>query len=126
MTMRQRMEQHRANPTCAVCHRMMDPLGFALENFDGLGGWRDTTGPGSGPIDSSGALPDGTKFLGPAGLREVLVKKRDLFVETFTERLLTYALGRGLEDYDNAALRKIARDAAADNQKWSAIIFGIV
>jgi mono/diheme cytochrome c family protein len=126
LTMRQRMEQHRANPTCAVCHRMMDPLGFALENFDGLGGWRDSTGPGSGPIDSSGALPDGTKFIGPAGLREVLVKKRDLFVETFTERLLTYALGRGLEEYDSAALRKIARDAAADNQKWSAIIVGIV
>jgi hypothetical protein len=126
MTMRQRMEQHRANPTCAVCHRMMDPLGFALENFDGLGGWRDSAGPGSGPIDSSGALPDGTKFIGAAGLREVLMKKRDLFVETFTERLLTYALGRGLEEYDNAALRKIARDAAADDQKWSAIILGIV
>jgi hypothetical protein len=126
LTMRQRMEQHRANPTCAVCHRMMDPLGFALENFDGLGGWRESVAPGAGPIDSSGALPDGTKFLGPAGLREVLVTKRDLFVETFTERLLTYALGRGLEEYDNAALRKISRDAAADNQKWSAIILGIV
>jgi hypothetical protein len=126
LTMRERMEQHRANPTCAVCHRMMDPLGFALENFDGLGAWRDSAGPGSGPIDSSGALPDGTKFIGPAGLREVLVKKQDLFVETFTERLLTYALGRGLEEYDSAALRKIARDAAADNQKWSAIILGIV
>ena len=126
LTMRERMEQHRANPTCAVCHRMMDPLGFALENFDGLGGWRDSAAVGSGPIDSSGALPDGTKFIGPAGLREVLVKKRDLFVETFTERLLTYALGRGLEEYDSAALRKIARDAAADNQKWSAIILGIV
>jgi hypothetical protein len=126
LTMRQRMEQHRANPTCAVCHRMMDPLGFALENFDGLGGWRNSVAPGSGPIDSSGALPDGTKFNGPAGLREVLVKKRDLFVETFTERLLTYALGRGLEEYDNAALRRITRDAAADNHKWSAIILGIV
>jgi hypothetical protein len=126
LTMRQRMEQHRANPTCAVCHRMMDPLGFALENFDGLGGWRESVVPGSGPIDASGALPDGTKFIGPAGLREVLMKKQDLFVETFTERLLTYALGRGLEEYDNAALRKITRDAAADNQKWSAIIFGIV
>ena len=82
--------------------------------------------PGSGPIDASGALPDGTKFNGPAGLREVLVTKRDLFVETFTERLLTYALGRGVEEYDSAALRKIARDAAADNQKWSSIILGIV
>jgi mono/diheme cytochrome c family protein len=126
LTMRQRMEQHRANPTCAVCHRMMDPLGFALENFDGLGGWRTSVAPGSGPIDSSGALPDGTKFNGPAGLREVLMRKRDLFVDTFTERLLTYALGRGVEEYDNAALRKITRDAAADNHKWSAIILGIV
>ena len=126
LTMRQRMEQHRANPTCAACHRMMDPLGFALENFDGLGGWRDSIANGSGPIDSSGALPDGTKFNGPTGLREVLMRKRDLFVETFTERLLTYALGRGLEEYDNAALRKITRDAVADNHKWSAIILGIV
>jgi hypothetical protein len=126
LTMRQRMEQHRANPTCAVCHRMMDPLGFALENFDGLGGWRVSTGPGAGPIDASGALPDGTKFMGPAGLRDVLLKKQDMFVENFTERLLTYALGRGLEEYDNAALRKIAREAAVDNQKWSAIILGIV
>ncbi len=126
LTMRQRMEQHRSNPTCAVCHRMMDPLGFALENFDGLGGWRVSTGPGAGPIDASGALPDGTKFTGPAGLRDVLLKKQDMFVENFTERLLTYALGRGVEEYDNAALRKIAREAAADSQKWSAIILGIV
>jgi Protein of unknown function (DUF1592)/Protein of unknown function (DUF1588)/Protein of unknown function (DUF1587)/Protein of unknown function (DUF1585)/Protein of unknown function (DUF1595)/Cytochrome C oxidase, cbb3-type, subunit III len=126
LTMRQRMEQHRANPTCAVCHRMMDPLGFALENFDGLGGWRVSAAVGSGPIDSSGALPDGTKFDGPAGLRDVLLKKKDMFVETFTERLLTYALGRGVEEYDHAALRKIAREAAADSQKWSAIILGIV
>ena len=126
LTMRQRMELHRANPTCAVCHRMMDPLGFSLENFDGLGRWRDSTGSGTGPIDSSGVLPDGTKFDGPAGLRDVLVSKRDLFVETFTERLLTYALGRGVEPYDRPALRKITRVAAADNQRWSSIILGIV
>jgi Protein of unknown function (DUF1585) len=104
----------------------MDPLGFALENFDGLGGWRVSTAPGAGPIDASGALPDGTPFNGPAGLREVLLKKQDMFVETFTERLLTYALGRGVEEYDYAALRKIAREAAAHDQKWSAIILGIV
>ena len=126
LTMRQRMEQHRANPTCAVCHRMMDPLGFSLENFDGLGRWRESTGVGTGPIDSSGVLPDGTTFDGPAGLREVLVGKRDLFVETFTERLLTYALGRGVEQYDRPVVRKIARAAAADDQRWSAIILGIV
>jgi Protein of unknown function (DUF1592)/Protein of unknown function (DUF1588)/Protein of unknown function (DUF1587)/Protein of unknown function (DUF1585)/Protein of unknown function (DUF1595) len=126
LTMRQRMEQHRANPTCAACHRKMDPLGFALENFDGLGAWRVSTAPGSGPIDASGAMPDGTAFNGPAGLRDVLLKKQDMFVETFTERLLTYALGRGVEEYDHAALRKIVREAAADHQKWSSIILGIV
>jgi mono/diheme cytochrome c family protein len=126
MTMRQRMEQHRANPTCAACHRLMDPLGFALENFDGLGNWRVSTAPGSGPIDASGTTPDGTAFNGPTGLRDVLMKKQDMFVENFTERLLTYALGRGVEEYDYAALRTIARGAAADNQKWSSIILGIV
>ena len=126
MTMRQRMEQHRANPTCAACHRLMDPLGFALENFDGLGNWRVSTAPGSGPIDASGTTPDGTAFIGPAGLRDVLMKKQDMFVENFTERLMTYALGRGVEEYDYAALRRISREAAADNQKWSSIILGIV
>jgi Protein of unknown function (DUF1592)/Protein of unknown function (DUF1588)/Protein of unknown function (DUF1587)/Protein of unknown function (DUF1585)/Protein of unknown function (DUF1595) len=125
MTMRERMEEHRANPTCAVCHKMMDPIGFSLENFDGLGRWRDSTGIGTGPIDTSGVLPDGTAFDGPAGLRDVLVSKRDLFVETFTERLLTYALGRGVEQYDSPVIRKITREAAADNQRWSSIILGI-
>jgi len=125
MTMRERMEEHRANPTCAVCHKMMDPIGFSLENFDGIGRWRDSTGIGTGPIDSSGVLPDGTAFDGPAGLRDVLVSKRDLFVETFTERLLTYALGRGVEQYDSPVIRKITREAAADNQRWSSIILGI-
>jgi hypothetical protein len=125
LTMRERMEQHRANPACAVCHRAMDPLGFSLENFDGLGRWRDTTGPGAGAIDASGVLPDGTKFDGPTGLRELLMSKRDLFVETFTERLLTYALGRGVEEYDRPVIRKIVREAAAHNQRWSDIILGI-
>jgi hypothetical protein len=124
VTMRQRMEQHRANPACAVCHRVMDPLGFALENFDGLGRWRDSAGPGAGPIDSSGVLPDGTRFEGPAGLREVLLGRRELFVETFTERLLTYALGRGVEEYDRPVIRKIVR--VADAPRWSSIILGIV
>jgi hypothetical protein len=124
VTMRQRMEQHRANPACAACHRIMDPLGFALENFDGLGRWRDSAGPGAGPIDSSGILPDGTRFEGPAGLREVLLKRRELFVETFTERLLTYALGRGVEEYDRPVIRKIVREA--DEPRWSSIILGIV
>jgi Protein of unknown function (DUF1592)/Protein of unknown function (DUF1588)/Protein of unknown function (DUF1587)/Protein of unknown function (DUF1585)/Protein of unknown function (DUF1595) len=124
VTMRQRMEQHRANPACAVCHRIMDPLGFALENFDGLGRWRDSAGPGAGPIDSSGVLPDGTRFEGPAGLREVLLNRQELFVETFTERLLTYALGRGVEEYDRPVIRKIVREA--HDPRWSSIILGIV
>jgi hypothetical protein len=127
LTMRQRMEEHRASPQCSVCHRLMDPIGFALENFDGIGRWRDTAGEeGAGAIDSSGVLPDGTGFNGPAGLREILLSKRNQFVEAFTERLLTYALGRGVEEYDAPAIRRIAREASVDDQKWSAIILGIV
>ncbi len=126
LTMRQRMELHRSNPACAACHAQMDSLGFALDNFDGIGEWRDSTGPGTGPIDASGKLPDGSTFNGPAGLRELLLKKKEMFVETFTERLLTYALGRGVEEYDRPVIRKIVRDASADDQKWSDIILGIV
>jgi len=126
LTMRERMEAHRSNPACASCHKMMDSLGFALDNFNGIGGWRDSTGPGTGPIDASGTLPDGTAFTGPEGLREVLIKKRGMFIETFTERLLTYALGRGVEEYDLPVVRKIVRDSSTDNQKWSSIILGIL
>jgi hypothetical protein len=126
MTMRERMELHRANPTCAACHKVTDPLGFALENFDGLGRWRETSGVSNSPIDSSGVLPDGTAFDGPVGLREVLLNKKELFIDTFTERLLTYALGRGVEHYDLPAIRKIRRDASTHDYRWSAIISGIV
>jgi Protein of unknown function (DUF1588)/Protein of unknown function (DUF1585)/Protein of unknown function (DUF1592) len=119
LTMRQRMEQHRANPVCASCHARMDPLGFALENFDGLGRWR----PG---VDASGILPDGTKIEGPIGLRKVLLDRKDLFVTTATERLLTYALGRGVEPFDMPAVRTIARNSAASDYRWSALITGIV
>jgi hypothetical protein len=126
MTMRERMEMHRANPACAVCHKVMDPLGFALENFDGLGRWRETSGANNSPIDTSGVLPDGTAFNGPEGLREILVKQKELFVETFTARLLTYALGRGVEYYDLPVVRKIRREAADSDYRWSAIISGIV
>jgi Protein of unknown function (DUF1592)/Protein of unknown function (DUF1588)/Protein of unknown function (DUF1585)/Protein of unknown function (DUF1587)/Protein of unknown function (DUF1595) len=127
LTMRQRMEEHRASPQCSVCHRLMDPIGFALENFDGIGRWRDSASEdGTGAIDSSGVLPDGTGFNGPAGLRDILLSKRNQFVEAFTERLLTYALGRGVEEYDAPAIRRIAREASADDQKWSSIILGIV
>jgi uncharacterized protein DUF1588/uncharacterized protein DUF1585 len=125
LTMRQRMELHRQNPTCAVCHRMMDPLGFALDNFDGIGTWRTFTGINE-PIDSSGVMPDGTKFDGPTGLRDILLSKKHMFVENFTENLLTYALGRGVEEYDRSALRTIVRQAALEDNKWSSIITGIV
>jgi hypothetical protein len=121
------MEEHRASPQCAVCHRIMDPLGFALENFDGLGKWRDTDGEeGTERIDSSGVLPDGTVFNGPVGLREIMVSRSDLFVENFTERLLTYALGRGVEQYDRPVIRKIVRETAVDDHRWSAIILAII
>ena len=126
LTMRQRMEQHRANPACAVCHLRMDPLGFALENFDTIGKWRTTSGDANTPIDASGALPDGTKFQGPAELRKILLSMPDQFVSTVTEKLLTYALGRGIEYYDAPAIRKIVREAAPGGYRWSSLITGIV
>ena len=124
LTMRQRMEQHRANPACAVCHSRMDPLGFALENFDGMGRWR--TAEGTSKIDPSGTLPDGTKFEGPSGLRKILMGRREQFVTTFTEKLLTYALGREIESYDEPVVRSIMRDAAPGGYRWSSVIAGIV
>jgi hypothetical protein len=124
LSMRERMEQHRANPVCASCHRVMDPLGFALENFDGTGRWR--TIDSNTPIDASGMLPDGTAFRGPAELRAVLLqKRRDQFLSTITERLLTYALGRGVEYYDLPAVRQILREAAASEYRLSSLLFGI-
>jgi mono/diheme cytochrome c family protein len=124
LSMRQRMEQHRANPACAVCHTRMDPLGFALENFDAVGRWR--TVDGKTTIDPSGALPDGSKFEGPAGLRKVLLGKRDEFVSTVTEKLLTYALGRPVDYYDQPAIRKIMREAVSNDYRWSSLVIGIV
>ena len=124
-SMRERMEQHRRNPACASCHVRMDPLGFALENFDAIGRWRETSEAGR-PIDASGALPDGTAFDGVAGLRNHLSAQRDDFVSTVTEKLLAYALGRGVEYHDRPAIRKIVRDAAASDHRWSSLIRGIV
>ena len=124
LTMRQRMEQHRANPACAVCHARMDPLGFALENFDGLGKWRSAEA--NKPVDSSGALPDGTKFQGAAELRKILLSRPEQFVTTFTEKLLTYAVGRGVEYYDEPTVRQIMRQAAPNNYRMSSLIVGIV
>ena len=136
LTVRQKMEAHRANPACAICHSRMDPLGFALENFDAIGSWRDTeripiwSRPEipivSDPIDASGILPDGTKFQGPAELRKILLSHPEQFAAVVTEKLLTYALGRGAEYYDEPAIREILRDAAANNYRWSSLILGIV
>ena len=119
LTMRQRMELHQSNAACSSCHSRMDPLGYALENFDGLGRWRDG-------VDSSGILPDGTKVAGPVGLRNVLLSKKDQFIQTLTERLLTYALGRGVEPSDMPAVRKIIRNAASNDYRWSSLIIGVV
>jgi mono/diheme cytochrome c family protein len=124
-TMRERMEQHRKNPVCASCHVRMDPLGFALENYDALGRWRDTAD-GSVRIDASGRMPDGTPFNGPAELRAALLKHQDQFVTALTEKLMTYALGRGVEPYDMPAVRRILRESAAGRYRWSSLILGIV
>lgn len=124
VTMRQRMAQHRANPACSGCHQLMDPVGFSLENFDAVGRWRtveDTT-----PIDASGGLPDGSKFAGVAGLQKALVSRPDIFVTTFSDKLLTYALGRGVEYYDAPAIRKVVRDSGAQDYRFSSIVLGIV
>jgi len=126
LSVRQQMEQHRKNPACAGCHTRMDPLGFALENFDAIGRWRTTSGSANTPIDSSGVLPDGTKFNGPAELRKILLDRREEFVTTVTDKLLTYALGRGTEYYDAPAIRKIVREAARNDYRWSSLILGVV
>ena len=124
-SVRERLEQHRENPVCANCHAPMDPLGFALEHFDAIGKWR-VTGEGGGPIDASGVFPDGTGFEGLAGLKAMLLERREQFVWTVTEKLATYALGRGLEYYDMPTLRGIIRDAADDDYTWSSLVLGIV
>ena len=123
-SLRARLEAHRANPVCSNCHARMDPLGFALENFDAVGKWRDTGVAGT-PIDPSGTLPDGTAFDGFPGLRDILLERREEFVTTVTEKLLTYALGRGVEYYDRPAIRAIVRDAAANEYRWSSLILGV-
>jgi cytochrome c5 len=125
-TVRERMEQHRSNPVCASCHARMDPLGFALENFDAIGQWRTEDMEARTPIDASGVLQDGTKFNGPSEFRKALVTRKAEFVGSVTERLMTYALGRGLEYYDQPVVRQILRDAAATDYRWSSIIMSIV
>jgi hypothetical protein len=125
MSMRQAMELHRANPVCATCHSRMDPIGFALENFNAIGEWRDKDN--GLPIDSSGKLPDGGAFQGAAGLKNLLLTQhKDEFVTTFTEKLMIYALGRGLESYDQPAVRAVMRDAGKENYNIQALIRAII
>jgi Protein of unknown function (DUF1592)/Protein of unknown function (DUF1588)/Protein of unknown function (DUF1587)/Protein of unknown function (DUF1585)/Protein of unknown function (DUF1595)/Planctomycete cytochrome C len=124
LSLRERMERHRANPVCAGCHKVMDPIGFALENFDGVGRWRNTEE--GAAINTSGTLYNGTDVDGIIGLRRSLVAEPEIFVGVMTEKLLTYALGRGLEYYDMPAVRKIVRDSRSKDFRFSSIVLGIV
>jgi len=127
LSMRERMDEHRANPVCASCHKIMDPIGFSLENFDAVGAWRDRDGGTLGPpIDASGQLLNGTKVDGPVTLRQALLKQPEIFVATLTEKLLTYGLGRGVTHYDMPVVRTIVREAARQNYRFSSLILGIV
>ena len=126
-SVRERLEQHRRNPSCASCHRLIDPAGLALENFDAIGAWRTRDGGTRGtPVDASGQLADGTRISGVVELRQALLRDPHTFVRTMTERLMTYALGRGLTGTDMPAVRTIVRDAERDNYRFSSIVLGIV
>jgi hypothetical protein len=124
-TIRERLAQHRQNPSCNGCHSAIDPLGFALENFDAIGGWRTIDEAGK-PVDASGTTSGGTDVKGLPGLRALLLNQPEQFPRTVTEKLMAYALGRRLEYYDKPAVRKIVRDAAAQQYRWSSLIMGIV
>src|SRR5262245_37247710 len=123
-SLRDRMEKHRNSPACSGCHQRMDPLGFSLENFDALGKWR-TVADGE-KVDAAASLPDGTTFQGIAGLRNLLVSHKDDYVRTLTEKLLAYSIGRGIEYYDQPAIRKIARESGGSDYRWSSLVLGIV
>jgi hypothetical protein len=124
LTMREAMIRHRANPACSTCHAMMDPLGFAFEHYDAVGRWRTHTGEDA-PVDASGVLPDGSTFDGAPGLLDALMKRPARFASTLTERLLTYAIGRGIEHDDAPAVRAILRDAARDGYRFSSLVAAI-
>jgi hypothetical protein len=124
LSMRDAMIQHRANPACAGCHARMDPIGFAMENFDALGRWRDRDA--AGPIEASGVLPDGFKIDGIPGLKKALLAHPEQFVRTLADRLLMYATGRNVQYYDAPALRAIVRQAAAANDTFESLILGVV
>jgi hypothetical protein len=124
ISLRRQLEQHRANPACRACHVRMDPLGFGLENYDAIGRWR--THDGDFPVDATGTLPNGLSFDGASGLKALLLRDKDAFARCLAEKLLTYALGRGLEPYDQVTVQSIVRRAAAENYKFSSLIRAIV
>jgi hypothetical protein len=124
LSMRERMAQHRSNTVCANCHKLMDPIGLALENFDAIGRWR--TMDGEAAIDPSDTLYNGTKVSGPGDLRQVILSHPDQFVRTMTEMLMTYGIGRGLEYYDMPTVRSIVKEAARTNYRFSSLVLGVV
>jgi hypothetical protein len=125
LSMRQRLAAHRSNAVCASCHRSIDPVGFALENFDAVGQWRDFEVDGQA-VDATGAVPGAGEFRGVEGLENALLARPEMFVTTLTENLMTFALGRGVEYYDASAVRKIVKDAAKDDYRFSSLLLGIV
>jgi hypothetical protein len=124
LSVRERMEEHRKNPQCVSCHKMIDPIGLALENFDVVGMWRIRDG--DTPIDASGTLYDGTALSGPEGLRAAMVRHKDVVLRTFTENLMAYGLGRRLEHFDMPLVRRIVRDAVSNRNRLSSFVVGIV
>jgi hypothetical protein len=124
LSVRERMEQHRSNPACTSCHRVIDPMGLALENFDATGRWRVNDGPSK--VDASGTLYDGAAIDGPAGLRSAVLRHKDAFLLSFTESLMTYALGRRVEPSDMPTVRRIIRDAAGQDYRISAFLTGVI
>jgi hypothetical protein len=123
-SLRKRLEQHRKDPTCSVCHSKMDPLGFGLENFDAIGAWRDSAE--GTPIDSSGTLPNGQTFKGPTGLIAVLKSREQAFRRSLVQKMLTFALGRGTESFDRAALNEITERTQVGGDNFSSLVISIV
>jgi hypothetical protein len=125
-TVRERLETHRANPSCNGCHGVIDPLGFALENFDAVGRWQDMDRLAMTAIDASGVMADGTPLDGPVALRTAILARPDQFVQTFTEKLMTFALGRGIEYHDMPTVRNIVRESAEDGYRFSTLVMNII
>jgi hypothetical protein len=123
-TLRQQMEEHRKNPACASCHARMDPLGFGMENFDAIGAWRDTDG--KFPVDASGELPNGKRFSGPVELKRIVAEERERFLRGLSEKLLTYALGRGLERSDKLVVNEMVRRASANGYQFHQLVLAVV